>query len=136
MKRLLFISLIAFMQTAAAFSQTQADDITGYYLATDPKTGDKLQMEIYKTPEAKYEIKVVWVENPAASSHVGTVQFRNLTYDPKNREWINGKVMYDGSEYSTKISFSEPGKLKVRGYLGISLLGKSVYWTKEKELRK
>ena len=136
MKRLLIISLFAFMQTASVFSQTKADDIVGYYLASDPKTGDKLQMEVYKTPDGKYEIKIVWVENPKKSDYIGTVQFRNLAYDPKNQEWINGKVMYDGGEYSTKISFSEPGKLKVRGYLGISLLGKTVYWTKEKEHRK
>ena len=136
MKRLLFICLIASMQIVAAFSQTKADDILGYYLASDPKTGDKLQMEVFKTPEGKYEIKIVWVENLTTSEHVGTVQFRNLTFDPKNNEWINGRVTYDGSEYNAKISFIEPGKLKVRGYLGISLLGKSVYWTKEKELRK
>ena len=136
MKRLLFISLIAAMQIVTAYSQTKADDIIGYYLAYDPKTDDKLQMEVYKTPEEKYEIKIVWVENLTTSDHVGTVQFRNLIYDPKNNEWINGRVIYEGSEYSAKISFVEPGKLKVRGYLGISLLGKTVYWTKEKELRK
>ena len=116
-------------------SQKKADEIIGYYLAYEPKTGDKLQMEIYKTPKGKYEIKIVWVEKLEMRDNIGSVQFRNLTYDPKNHEWINGKVTYDGSKYSTKISFSEPGKLKVRGYLGISLLGKTVYWIKEKELR-
>lgn len=136
MKRLLFISMVAIWQTVAVYSQTKADDITGYYYVTDPKNGDNAQMEIYRTTDGTYEAKVVWVELEKNRNNVGTVQFRNLTYDPKNHEWIHGKVTYDGSEYSVKVSLVEPGKLKVRGYLGISLLGKTVYWTKENELRK
>ena len=120
-------------QAAVIFSQTQADDITGYYLAHDPKTNVKAQMEIYRAADGTYEAKVVWDENN--SVHVGTVQMRNLTFDVKSREWKNGKVMYDGSEYSMIVSFNNDGRLKLRGYLGISLLGKTVYWTKEKELR-
>ena len=123
-------------QTAVIFSQTRADDIIGYYLTHDPKTNDKAQLEIYRTADAKYEAKVVWVENKKNSNQVGTVQIRNLTFDAKSKEWKNGKVMYEGSEYSMTISFSDDGRLKARGFLGISLLGKTQYWTKEKELRK
>ena len=136
MKKVLFISLFALWQTLAVFAQAKADDILGYYLVAEPKTGDKAQMEIYKTADGKYEGKVVWVENKSQSNNVGTVQIRNLSYDAKSGEWKHGKVMYDGGEYSMHMSFIEPGKLKVRGYLGISLLGKTVYWTKENELRK
>jgi len=133
MKRLSITIFMVLCQAAVIFSQTQADDITGYYLAHDPKTNVKAQMEIYRAADGTYEAKVVWDENN--SVHVGTVQMRNLTFDVKSREWKNGKVMYDGSEYSMIVSFNNDGRLKLRGYLGISLLGKTVYWTKEKELR-
>jgi uncharacterized protein (DUF2147 family) len=113
-----------------------ADDIKGYYLAYDPKTNDKAQMEIYRTAEGKYEIKVVWVENKSKNHEIGKVQIKNLIYDSKAQEWKNGKVMYEGSEYNMTASFSDDGRLKLRGFIGISLLGKTQYWTKEKELRK
>jgi len=136
MKRILFIGLLIICHVTFVFSQIKADDLKGYYLAYDPKTGDKAQMEIYRTPDSKYEAKVLWVENKNNSHEVGTVQIRNLTFDSKTCEWKNGKVMYDGSEYSMIVSFTDDGRLKLRGYLGFSLLGKTVYWTRERELRK
>ena len=136
MKQIMLISFFALWQTLAVFSQANADDIVGYYLVAEPKTGDKAQMEIYRTANGKYEGKIVWVENKSQSENVGTIQVKNLAYDSKTGEWKNGKVLYDGGEYSVNISFVEPKKLKVRGYLGISLLGKTVYWTKEEGLRR
>lgn len=136
MKKILIMILLGILPATYCFSQTTADDIIGYYLTLDPKSKEKNQMEIYKTDDGKYEAKVVWVENKEKISMVGTVPIRNLTFDPKSKEWKNGKVKYDGDDYSLNVSISEPGKLKLRGYLGISLLGKTIYWTKENELRK
>jgi len=136
MKRVLITSFIVFWNIAFIFSQTKADDIKGYYYGSEPKTHDKFQMEIYKTPEGKFEGKVVWVENKNNSADVGTVQIRNLEFDSKNKEWKNGRVMYDGSEYSLTVSFTDDGRLKLRGFLGLSLFGKTMYWTKDEALRK
>ena len=136
MNRLLITAFLVFWQVSAVFSQSQADDLIGYYLVCDPKTSMNAQMEIFKTADAKYEAKTVWVENKNASHEVGRVQIRNLTYDAKTKEWKNGKVTYDGSEYGMTVSFTNDGRLKCRGFLGISLLGKTVYWIKENELRK
>ena len=136
MKRILTTGFMIAWQLAVVFSQTKADDVTGFYLTFDPKTNDKAQLEIYRAGGGTYEAKVVWVENKAVSHEVGTIQIRNLTYDPKSKEWKNGKVKYDGSEYSMNVSFTDDGRLKARGFLGISLLGKTQYWTKEKEARK
>ena len=136
MKKIIIAVFLVFWQVSVVFSQTQADDLIGYYLAYDPKTSEKAQMEIYKTADEKYEVKTVWVENKSISHEVGTVQIRNLTYDTKAKEWKNGKVTYDGSEYRMTVSFTNDGRLKCRGFLGISLLGKTVYWIKENELRK
>ena len=136
MKRLTLTVLIVFCQAATIFSQTRADDVIGYYLAYDPGNGDKAQMEVYKTAEGKYEVRVVWVENQSNSRQIGRVQIRNLTYDTRSNSWKDGKVMYGGREYSMTVSFANDGRLRVRGYLGISMLGRTQYWTKERELRR
>ena len=136
MKGVLIAGFIVISHVTVLFSQTRADDISGYYFGSEPKTNDKFQMEIYRTSDGKYEGKVVWVENKKNSNDVGTVQIRNLEYDSRAKEWKNGKVMYEGGEYSLFVSFTNDGKLKLRGYLGISILGRTVYWTKETELRK
>jgi uncharacterized protein (DUF2147 family) len=136
MEKIVITILLGILTATHCLSQNNADDIIGYYLASDIKSKDKSQMEIYRTTEGKYEAKVVWMENKAKNDQVGSVQIRNLTYDAKSKEWKHGKVKYDGDEYSITVSISEPGKLKLRGYLGISLFGKTMYWTKEENIRK
>jgi len=136
MRKFIITIFIILCQAAVIFSQTMADDILGYYLAYDPSNGDKAQMEIYKTAEGKYEVKVVWVENQNNSRQIGRVQIRNLTYDARSSTWKEGKVMYGGREYSMTVSFANDGRLRARGYLGISMFGQTQYWTKERELRR
>lgn len=48
----------------------------------------------------------------------------------KNNSWKGGKIYNpkNGSTYSSKIQLSEDGILKVRGYLGFSLFGKTLKW--------
>ena len=136
MNRILITGFLIIFQVVAVFSQTRADDILGYYLANDPKTNEKTQMEIIRATNGTYEAKVLWVENKSHSNEIGTIPIKNLTYDSKNKEWKNGKVTYDGSDYSMTVSFTGDGRLKLRGFLGVSLLGRTVYWTRENELRK
>lgn len=135
MKKIAII-VVAILANTVCFSQTQADDILGYYLATDLDGKEKSQMEIYKTSDGKYEARVVWMENKVKNNQVGTVQIRNLSYNAKNQEWSGGKVKYKNTEYSITASISEAGKLKLRGFAGISLFGKTMYWIKEDKLRK
>lgn len=46
-------------------------------------------------------------------------------------DWRNGHVYNgrDGKTYGVRLSRQEDGTLKVRGYLGVPLLGKSQVWT-------
>ncbi|MFO7735825.1 MAG: DUF2147 domain-containing protein [bacterium] len=51
--------------------------------------------------------------------------------EEKEGKWTGGKVLdpENGKEYSCKIQVIEKGKkLKVRGYMGISLLGRTQTW--------
>ena len=125
---LLTISVCSFSQ-----AQTKADDIIGYYFVVDPFSGEESQVYIYKTASGKYEGKVVWVGNVKKKSFLNYVFLENLTYNPAEQEWQDGIIKYAGKSgvYSTYMSFVSKNKIKVRGYWGISLLGKTVYWTKE-----
>ena len=54
--------------------------------------------------------------------------------EPTNRPnvWNDGRVYdpRDGDSYSVKMTLQEDGRLRVRGYIGISLLGRSQTWTR------
>ena len=136
MKKLSITVFVLLCQVAVLFSQTRAGDIVGLWLAHDPKTNEKTQMEIFRAANGTYEAKVVWVENKKFSYEVGTIPIKNLTFDSKNSDWRNGKVTYEGSDYSMTVNFTNDGRLRLRGFLGVSLFGRTVYWTKDTELRK
>ena len=50
-------------------------------------------------------------------------------------EWGDGKIMdpENGKTYGCYIALETPNKLKVRGYLGFSLLGRTQYWIRATE---
>jgi len=49
-------------------------------------------------------------------------------------EWSGGKILdpKNGKIYKCFIELEGANKLKVRGYLGFSLLGRTVYWVRKK----
>ena len=123
--------------------QTKADDIIGTWL-TGGKEPAKIQ--VYKSGD-KYYGKIVWLKypeenglprmdanNPDKSKRsqkiLGLVILRNFRFDED--AWEGGKI-YDpeiGKTYSCIISLKDKSTLKVRGYVGISLLGRTEIWTR------
>ena len=57
----------------------------------------------------------------------------NFKYDG-GTVWSDGKIYNpeDGKEYNCKMTLKNPNTLDVRGYVGISLLGKTQTWTRIK----
>ena len=47
-----------------------------------------------------------------------------------DKEWEDGEILdpKNGKVYDCDIELEEKGKLKVRGYIGVSLLGRTQYW--------
>ena len=133
MKKLISLTLalsMLFTLAVAQSNQTIADNIIGIYWA--PKKDAKI--EIYKKGN-KYFGKSIWLlivkkdlNNPNTSLRerelLGIELFTNFLY--KNGTYDDGKI-YDpesGKTYDCKMSFN--GKiLKVRGYIGISLFGRT-----------
>ncbi|MEZ4903344.1 MAG: DUF2147 domain-containing protein [Spirosomataceae bacterium] len=64
---------------------------------------------------------------------LGLVNLKDFKYDGDNL-WENGKI-YDpenGKEYSCKMRLINQNQLDVRGYIGISLMGRTDSWTRVK----
>ena len=49
-----------------------------------------------------------------------------------DRRWVKGTIYdpRDGKTYKCRMTLQKDGTLKVRGYVGVSLFGKTVVWTR------
>ncbi len=151
MKKLSLLIIIMAMGVFAGNTVTaqdvEAGDVLGIWLNEDKDA----QIKIYKENK-NYFGKIVWLkdpideetgkpktdkENPDESLHkvptLGLLILKNFEFDED--EWNDGTI-YDpksGKTYSCYMIFPDgKEKLKIRGYIGISLLGRTSYWTREK----
>lgn len=133
---------ILFVAVAGVFS-AQAQ-VTGKWKTIDDETGKaKSIVEIYESNGKLYG-KIVEILNPAKKGSKctecegadkgkpieGLVIIKGLTKD--GNEWTDGDILdpTKGKLYSCTLKLDGKDKLKVRGYLGVSLLGRTQYWTR------
>lgn len=99
------------------------------------KNGDKYFgiIDWLKNPKDENGLAKTDIHNPVEKerkkSLLGLLLLKNFEY--KNGEWTNGSI-YDpknGKEYSCTIK-KAGNTLQVRGYIGISLLGRTETWQK------
>jgi uncharacterized protein (DUF2147 family) len=113
------------------------------------------KIEIFKC-SGRYCGKIVWLKEPnyaegSKDGVPGTPKLDHNNPDPKSRnnpvigleivrgftsagdnKWVDGKV-YDpknGKTYSGKMTLVLPNQLDLRGFIGISLLGRTTTWTR------
>ncbi len=129
----------------------QADDILGVWF-----NGEKdARIEIIKCGD-RYCGKVVWLREPdypegSKDGVPGTPKLDHNNPDPSLRKvpiiglqivhdfryagddlWKDGRV-YDpknGKTYRGKMTLVSPGRLDLRGFIGISLIGRTTTWTR------
>ncbi len=66
---------------------------------------------------------------------LGLDMLEGLTYDKEKNRWDGGTV-YDpdvGKYYKSRLSLQDTDHLELRGYVGISLFGRSDIWTRLKD---
>jgi uncharacterized protein (DUF2147 family) len=132
-----FTSLFAILFIANISFAQSANSILGKWLSEKKES----KIEIYQQG-GKYYGKIVWTKtdgikddkNPDATLKsrplLGLLILTNLESDGDN-EWDNGKI-YDpvsGKTYSCNASLVD-GKLRLRGFVGISLFGRTSVWTR------
>lgn len=112
----------------------------------NPEKTTKIQF--YQAPGGTYEGKVAWQkestengkpkvdkDNPDKSLRSRQLQNMVVAKNLKSRgnNKYDGGTIYDpttGKTYSSKIELTGPNTMRLRGYVGVSLLGKTMVWTR------
>lgn len=141
-------TLLLLTCSSMLMAQTNADAIKGVW-----KNGEGTgHIEIYKTTSGHYAGKIIWLKEPIDEETgkpkldkknpdktkrnvptLGLVNLHGFKFDADDKEW-NGYI-YDpknGKEYSCRVEMKDANTLKVRGYVGISMLGRTDTWTRVK----
>lgn len=150
---LMIVAAGIFTATNVSAQEYNADDLLGIWLNED----EDAHIEIYKEGDY-YFGKIIWLKfpiddetgKPKLDKHnpdpdlqkrpsLGIQLLTNFEWDEdpgeKGDEWDEGEI-YDpksGKTYNCYIIMKEYDLLKIRGYIGISLIGKTTYWTRVKE---
>ncbi len=154
MPRTIWLLALALLLVAAVPASAQnGDAIVGQWL----NAKGTAHIDIYQTG-GKYFGKIVWLkepvyppddkkgmagqekvdrENPDPSKRkqpiIDLVILRDFVFASGNR-WEKGQI-YDpenGKDYKCKMTLVSPDKLAVRGFIGISLIGRTESWTRVK----
>ena len=138
MKQIALSLCIACLLSLSSLAQSKPDAIVGEWLTAN-KDG---KVQIYKTGDQFFG-KISWgnqkeskdTNNPDPTLRnqnlIGLVILKKFTFNG-NDKWEDGTI-YDpnnGKTYSCVIKLKDEKTLEVRGYVGISLLGRTEVWTR------
>ncbi|MCF6171446.1 MAG: DUF2147 domain-containing protein [Bacteroidales bacterium] len=147
---IVLMGLVVYPFAQVAAQEVKADDILGIWLNEDKDA----HVEIYKE-DGKYFGKIIWLKTPIREETgkpkldrenedeslrsrpvMGLLLLSDFEFDGDD-EWEDGTI-YDpknGKTYKCYMEFEDEAdkdNLKVRGYIGFSLLGRTTYWTRVK----
>lgn len=140
MVKTIYISFLCLF-VGLGFAQNKASDVVGNYMV--PAKDGALQ--VYES-KGKYYGKLVLIKDPAkldvnnpdkskqSQKVLGMNIMNDFVFDGKDT-WQDGTI-YDpknGKTYSCKITRNEKGDLNVRGFIGISLLGRTEVFVRLKD---
>ena len=148
LNRMLIKAIVGFSIACASLT-TFAASIEGYWKSIDDRTGEQLSIvEIRKGADGRYHGKIAYrypVPGGAALINctkcpppytnqpiLGLEIFSGFKEDPDKRNaYVDGKVLEpkSGKIYKGNANLSADGKrLRLRGYMGVSALGRTVVW--------
>lgn len=127
--------------SATTFAQTNKTDILGSYL----DEGKTAKIEIFQRDQQFFG-KIVWLEEPNIDGRPKTNQrnpdparrddtilgqelMKNFVFDDK-KAWKKGTI-YDaesGKTYQCIVTLKDEKTLKIRGYIGVPILGVTTLW--------
>ncbi|MCH9770732.1 MAG: DUF2147 domain-containing protein [Gammaproteobacteria bacterium] len=144
--RSLMIILMSFIFISANAARKTA---VGYWATIDNMTGKHGGIIKIWRSRGKYYGKIVKTgpyqpgnlprkcvhcrDKRRGKSYVGLTILKNLVWEPSSRRYVNGLILdpRTGKEYRCYMTLVNNGNsLRVRGYVGISLLGKTTVWTR------
>lgn len=140
MKSMILMMFLLVGMTITSNAQNKADAITGDWINEKKDT----KFQIFNKGN-KYYGKILWgtggqtkdVKNPDSKLKnrdvIGLVMLNDFVFDG-NGTWENGTI-YDpreGKTYSSKITLKNRDQINVRGFVGISMFGRTEIWTRIK----
>lgn len=137
------LAFLIFISIMPHLSLAQENTITGHWLN---ESGEGT-VEIYKGKNGKFYGKLSWLKQPYEKGQpkkdkknkdaslrnrplIGLVLLKGFT---KEESSYTGGTIYDpenGNTYSCKITPIDKDTLSIRGYIGISLIGRTTIWTR------
>nr|WP_319400634.1 DUF2147 domain-containing protein [uncultured Carboxylicivirga sp.] len=143
MKNLLFLLTVAIVtQLATAQNSNQ---IIGTWITQ----GGESKVTIEKNDDGTFNGKIIWLKDPTRSNGESKIDIKNpdrqlqnrpiigleilkgFIYNKDDKEWIDGTI-YDpssGNTYKCLMWFgNNKNILIVKGYIGVSVIGKKVEW--------
>jgi uncharacterized protein (DUF2147 family) len=87
-----------------------------------------------KTPEGKEKTDIYNPDPAKRSMPIIGLVFMSGFVEKSDTRWDEGTI-YDprsGNTYSCFMELESPEKIKVRGFIGVSLLGRTEYWSRVK----
>lgn len=147
-------AIVALLIGGWAFAE-DGDAIVGTWVTAPNEVDGNAHVEISKDG-GKYIGRIIWLEKPVypdddEEGMAGKEKLDRENPDPslQNRpvkglqimfdfqyagksKWKKGTIYApdDGKTYKCKLTLSPDGALKVRGYIGISMLGRTEQWTR------
>ncbi|MBI1221539.1 MAG: DUF2147 domain-containing protein [Bacteroidetes bacterium] len=148
MKQPLILTLLFFSLSAFISSDGGEDDVTGVWL----NGHETAHIEIFKTGKYFYG-KIIWLKNPTNDQGepkkdlnnpdanmrlkplINLLILKGFEYEG-NHKWSEGTI-YDpkeGKTYSCKMWFEDENtdNLQMRGFVGVSLMGRTETWKRVK----
>lgn len=145
MKRILLCLFCVFLIVGGKVLADEADAVIGEWYTKDSKA----LVQIYKSGDV-YSGKLIWLKDP--KNEDGSEKFDTNNPDEAKRgqpiiglnlvngfvykgkgKWADGTI-YDpdnGKTYSCKMTLKDTNTLKVRGFIGVSLIGRTQVWTRK-----
>lgn len=135
-KLVFFVFLLVSLSLSGDWNK---DDNVGVWLTQK----EKGKFSIFER-DGKYYGVLIWGENPdkldtenpdeslRSRKLVGSEILSGFVWD--GEEWVDGEI-YDpreGETYSCKMWLEDKNTLKIRGFVGVSLFGRTVTWTRVK----
>jgi uncharacterized protein (DUF2147 family) len=136
--------LCAVMLAPGIKAFAQKDKIEGLWY-NEEKTA---KIQIYRAVDNKFWGKIVWLKEPTrdgkprvdeknSKSRLRSRPLMNLPllsrFEKKNEKTYEDGEIYDpknGKTYSCIITYRNDKELGIRGYIGISLIGRTTTWTR------
>ncbi len=123
-----------------------ANALNGYWYTED----DKSIVKVFLNKAGTYSAKIVWLrdslyengqprlddnnDDPELQKRPleGLVFMKGFKYDAGDKKWEGGEL-YDpesGNTYKGYMEMESPTKVKLRGYVGVPMFGRTSYWRK------